>query len=83
MEDEFVSGGIAGAISNPNSQEAIRHAELYYAEIRSFSTDVEKISKNTGYSFSQILLIKNYLFMDKHELEDGIRRFDPSFEIAE
>jgi hypothetical protein len=29
------------------------------------------------------MLVKNYLFLDVHELADGIRRFDVSFEIAE
>ena len=28
-------------------------------------------------------MIKNYLFLDKHQLETEIDRFDPTFEIAE
>ena len=76
---------IFGAIVDTGSQEAVKHAEMYYNEIRSFTTDVKKISDNTGFSFEQILLVKNYLFMDKHVLEKGSepRYFDPCFEIAE
>ena len=29
------------------------------------------------------MLVKNYLFIDVHKLDGGIRRFDASFEIAE
>lgn len=76
---------VFGAITNTGSKEAICHAELYYKEIRKFTTDVKKISDNTGFSYEQILLVKNYLFMDKHVLEKGKepRFFDACFEIAE
>lgn len=79
----LITGGISGAITDPNSIEAIRHAKMYYEEIRSFNTDVEKIAFNTEYSREQILMIKEYLFINTHILADGIRRFDPCFEIAE
>ncbi|MBQ9119248.1 MAG: hypothetical protein IJY09_04205 [Lachnospiraceae bacterium] len=74
-----------GAITNTGSEEAIKHAEMYYREIRSFTTDVQRISNNTEFSYEQILLVKNYLFMDKHVLEKGTepRYFDACFEIAE
>ena len=35
-----------GAITDTGSKEAMKHAELYYKEIRSFTTDVKKISQN-------------------------------------
>ena len=74
-----------GAITDTGSKEAACHAELYYKEIRKFTTDVQKISENTGFSKEQILLVKNYLFIDKHVLEKGAepRYFDACFEIAE
>lgn len=74
-----------GAITDTGSKEAVQHAELYYKEIRSFTTDVKKISENTEFSYEQILLVKNYLFMDKHILEKDAepRYFDACFEIAE
>ncbi len=74
---------ISGAL-NPESKEADKHAELYYESIRKMKTDVQKIAKNTGYSIGFIQKIKNYLFIDKQDLGDGIiKRFDPCFEIAE
>lgn len=84
MENNFTSGGISGAISDPWSEEAGKHANLYYDEIRKRHDDIVKIAKNTNFTTGQIGLIKNYLFMDVHELSNGeFRRFDPSFSIAE
>ena len=62
---------------------ALNHAELYYEEKRKNHPDVQRIAKNTGFTIQQILMIKNYLFIDAHELDGGYRRFDESFEIAE
>lgn len=77
------SGGISGAISDPLSPEAQEHAIKYYEEIRHRQDDIVKISKFTGYTQEQILKVKNYLFVETHLLSTGIKRFDPSFEIAE
>lgn len=78
-----ISGGISGAISNPLSPEAVRHAYKYYEEIRHRKDDVYKIAEFTGYTPEQVLKVKNFLFVETHILSEGIRRFDPSFEIAE
>lgn len=81
--DQVVSGAIAGAITDPYCKKAQKHAEMYYQEIRKANTDIEKIASNTDFSLDQIRLIKNYLFIWEHDLEDGTRRFDPIFHIAE
>lgn len=73
---------IYGAITDPLSNKARKHAETYYEEIRHMKTDVQRIAKNTGISEHDINAIKNYLFMESHQLDDGYRRFDPSFDIA-
>lgn len=78
-----ICGAICGAITDPDSAEASKHAELYYNEIRKMTRDVNMIAKNTGYSISLIQDIKNYLFMDEHMLLTGRKRFDPSFQIAQ
>lgn len=83
FNDLLISGGVSGAITDPFSDEAIAHAELYYEEIRKSKTDIVKISENTGIERSSILLVKNYLFNDEHELMNGFHRFDPDFYIAE
>lgn len=82
-ENEIIAGGISGAISDPLSKRATSHAKMYYEEIRKNHADVKRIAVNTGFTSDQIMLIKNYLFFDLHELYDGVRRFDVSFEIAE
>ena len=82
-EDILISGGISGAITDIESEEALEHAEKYYGFIRKSNTDIENIAKNTGYSYVQIMVIKNYLFLDKHKLINGYRCFDPDFAIAQ
>lgn len=76
-------GAIYGAITNPYSKEALRHAKVIYEEIRHRTTDIKSIAFNTGYSETQVAKVKNYLFTDKHYLEDGYRRFDENFEIGQ
>lgn len=84
MKDFQISGGIYGAL-DPDSKEASKHAEMYYERIRRDQYDVDKISENTGYEYEKILHIKNYLFINKHKLENYSepRRFTPDFVIAE
>lgn len=81
----FISGGISGAtITDPYSERALNYAETQYEAIRKRKGDVEAIVKNLNgmCSYEEIQKIKNYLFIDEHILIDGVRRFDPSFEIA-
>lgn len=73
---------IAGAL-NPESGRAESHAELYYEEIRHMTTDVAKIAKVTGHSEAEIQAIKEFLFLDEHDLFGGRQRFYPDFSIAE
>lgn len=74
---------ISGGITDPFSERALNHAEIYYNEIRSMTTDIRRIAANTGFSIHQIRTVKNYAFMDEHELANGTRRFAPSFEMAQ
>lgn len=69
---------------NPQSARAEAHAERYYAAVRKMTTDVKRIAENTGYTASDIQRIKNFIFLDKHDLGDGkISQFDAPFEMAE
>lgn len=77
------SGGISGALE-PSSDRAQDHAVRYYESVRKMTTDVARIAKNTGYSEHEVQRIKNFIFLDAHDLGDGrISRFDPSYEMAE
>lgn len=77
------SGGVSGAITRIDGDEAKAHAELRYVAIRKQKYDVSKIAKRTGFSKEQIREIKNYLFIDVHNLGDRKSQFDPDFAIAQ
>lgn len=77
------TGAISGAL-NPNSKAAYKHAEQYYQTVRKLKNDVKRISENTGYDEEIIQSIKEFIFLNKHDLGDGeLRYFDPSFEMAQ
>lgn len=84
-EEQRTALRITGArIVNPDSKEAAAHAERYYGLLRKRTSDVPIIAKNTGYSEKQIQQIKNYLFIDKHDLGNPEpERFAPDFAIAQ
>lgn len=77
---------IACGALNQYSSEANKHAELYYETIRNDKFDCFRIARNTKRSENQILLIKNYLFIDRHyiNIDDKLEyiRFKPDFMIA-
>lgn len=73
-------------ITDPFSKEAEAFAEMYYEEIRSFSTDVRKIADNLGKDEADIKKIKAYLFEEDSLFDPdtgGYRRFDPDCAIAQ
>ncbi len=85
----LTSGGESGKIKtsgalNHNSDEAYEHAEKYYEAVRKMKTDVKRISQNTGYSEELIQQIKDFIFIEKHDLGDnGIRRFYADYKMAQ
>ncbi len=73
-------------IIDPFSKEAEAFAEMYYKEVRSFSTDAKKIADNLGKDESDIRKIKAYLFEDDSLFDPDTRtrrRFDPDCAIAQ
>lgn len=81
-DSNIISGAISGAL-NPESKRAKAHADKYYEAVRSMTTDVSSIAKNTGYSEADIQRIKSFVFFEEHELEPGVvRRFHTSYEMA-
>ena len=76
------SGGITGA-RNPYGDKAGEHAEQYYEAVRKMKTDVARIAETTGRSVEEIQAIKNFIFMDEHDLADGRHRFEPDYMMAE
>lgn len=81
--DIMVSGA---RITDIFSEKADDFAEMYYKEIRSFSTDTKRIAENLGKKESDIKKIKAYLFEDNSLLDIDTgerRRFDPDCAIAQ
>lgn len=68
---------------DPYSARADIHAERYYESVRHMTTDVDRISKNTGWETKKIQQIKEHIFIKKHHLSDGYKRFDPDFDMAQ
>ena len=75
------SGAVSGAV-DPDSERGHAHAARFYEEMRHRKDDVASISKNTGIPIEIIEKIKNYIFLDKHVLEQGYSRFDPNCDMA-
>lgn len=76
------SGNVFGAL-DPNSKAAGKHAERYYAFVRSTNSDIEKIAANTGIDKKTIQIVKEYLFLAEHNLGGTIKKFDSNYEIAQ
>ena len=87
LEKIVSSGAISGALNDKNDPEGTRrdaHAERYYEARRKngMKVFVDKIHKNIKYPKSRLERIYQHVFIDKHILEDGYRRFIPDYEIA-
>ena len=86
LTEETVQSKISGArntIPKQYSEQAEAYARERYEAFRNMSDDCERIAANTGYSVDDLSRIKQYLFVDKHSLRNGFRRFDPDYSIAE
>ena len=84
------SGGTSGATVDPNSKKGEEKAIALYDEIRAsdadvaaIATTVQTVASDLGASGVDIQRIKEYLFLDSHQLFDGFRPFDPDADIAD
>ncbi|ADZ19448.1 hypothetical protein BJV85_003620 [Clostridium acetobutylicum] len=57
-------------------------AEKMYDIIRNYTTDVKKISENTGIPESRINRIKEHVFYNEHIKTYEVGRFDPNYDMA-
>ena len=80
-EKEPASGATSGAI-DPESERGQEHAERFYEEMRHRKDDIHSISKNTGFTEGEIEKVKNYVFVDEHNLAEGKGRFYPNCDMA-
>jgi hypothetical protein len=81
-----IDTGAFGAIPRDDIDRMDKHAELFYESIRNrkSNSDVLAISNNTGYSFEDILKVKEHLFLNTYDLGRAKPvRFDPLYDIAQ
>ncbi len=77
------AGKVSGA-RNPFGKKADEHAERYYGLVRSMQTDVAKIAATTGILKDDIRAVKEYIFLEKHDLGNGyLEYFAPDYMMAE
>lgn len=62
-------------------EKILREIDAEWDKLRNISTDIEKISQNTGIDKKIIEKIKNHLFHEEHILDSGIKRFEPLPEV--
>ena len=74
-------GGVAGAL-DPNSEAAKKHTEMYYESVRKMKNDYKTIAKNTGLDEQFIKEVKEHIFIEEHDLENGRQRFEPDPNMA-
>lgn len=74
---------ISGAIISPNNPNSYLIAERLYNEIRHRKTDYINVAHNTQFSTEQCKIVKDYIFMNSHELSTGFGRFAPDISMAQ
>lgn len=81
------SGAVYGAWNDrndPYNKERDRHAQEFYESVRNRNKqhEIVKVSKNSRLSQSDVEKIYNHVFINEYDLEDGRKRFDPSYDMA-
>lgn len=78
--------GIFSSFTGGKLDEYLKRWEVYapsaYQKIRN-TNDIRTIAENTGFSQIKITKIKEHIFFKQHQLDDGIRLFDPDPDIAD
>ena len=81
-------GAVYGAWNDrndPYNKERDRHAQEFYESVRNRNKqhEIVKVSNNSGLSQSDVEKIYNHIFINEYDLEDGRKRFDPNYDMAE
>ncbi|HEL1556449.1 TPA: hypothetical protein TXJ05_000611 [Streptococcus suis] len=79
---------IYGAWNEKNDEYGIKrekHAKMYYDQVRNRNRkmQVTRVAQNSGFPVSDIEKIFDHIFINEHELHGGLKRFDPSYDMAE
>ena len=78
------SGGL-NFKNDPTYEKRDKIAKLYYDNMRTSGREgfVKNIARNSGMKEKGIEKIFEHIFIKKHNLRDGFRYFDPSYDMAE
>lgn len=74
-----------GGILEKSEKEQDKFAHSYYEEIRNrkVPSDINRISKNTGFPKEKVEAVRNHVFFNEHSFYDGrYERFKPDVETA-
>lgn len=87
-QDMKSGGAIYGAWNSKNDPDEVNrraHAEKYYESVRSRDTnnEINRVSKNTNFSRQDVEEVYYHVFENLYELEGGLKRFDPDYDMAE
>jgi hypothetical protein len=75
--------GASGEIPVSDYKRRDNHANKYYDSVRKMTTDIDKISQNTGLYKNDIKQVKEHVFFNKYDL--GKREpsnFDPDYHMS-
>lgn len=68
-------------VADENEGERGKKAAKLYEQFSKID-DSEIIAKNTGLSVEDIQKIRSHVFFEKHDLDDGYKRFAPDYDMA-
>lgn len=70
--------------NDPYGKKRDNHANMYYESVRHRDKKIEisKIAQNTGFNEKSIERAYNHIFINEYELDEGIKRFDPDYDMA-
>lgn len=84
LANKKYSGGSYGGIMNKSYEEQKAYAKRAYVEIRNRNpqNDIDKVSKSSKLSKSDVEKIRNHVFFETHLLNGKFQRFDEDPQIA-
>jgi len=71
----YISRIAAGAnLSQKGDIEQVKYSEIYYNAIRNrhSKSDIEAIVKHTNFTYNEIAIIREHIFIKEHNLGDGV-----------
>ncbi len=71
--------------NDPDGKQRFEHACRYYDQVRKRDAkrEIDAISKNSGIGKDSVESAYKHVFIEKHDLSGGHRRFDPDYDMAQ